>query len=153
MSLRAYVRRRTGVPLGHRASLRNMLHRAFGASSFAGFWRYWNPIWSYHLSRYVDRPARGLLPASLATLLTFAVSGMIHDAVIMALRGEFALFFTPWFVCVALSAIAGEALGWRFGGLPWAGRATLQILNLAFMLALSVAATHWLGQQLGRDLY
>ncbi len=38
------VRRPSGVPLGARGSLRNMLVRSLGAGSFAEFWRYWNPM-------------------------------------------------------------------------------------------------------------
>lgn len=44
-TLSEYVERRNGVPLGARGSLANMLRRSLGARSFAGFWRYWSPIW------------------------------------------------------------------------------------------------------------
>jgi hypothetical protein len=56
LTLSQYVHRRNGVPLGDAKSLPNMLHRSFGAASFAAFWQYWNPIWGYGLGKYVYTP-------------------------------------------------------------------------------------------------
>jgi hypothetical protein len=52
VTLAAYVRRRTGLPLGEAGSLRAMLRGAFGAPTLAGFWRHWNPIFGYGLGIY-----------------------------------------------------------------------------------------------------
>ncbi|PZU50240.1 MAG: acyltransferase [Sphingomonas sp.] len=127
-----------------------MLQRSLGASSFAGFWRHWNPIWSYGLSRYIFRPLGRLLPLPLALVATFLVSGLIHDAVIMVMRGGPALLFTPWFLLMALILLLGEAAGWNFGGLRWPVRAAIMLgyLGSTFALALSVdrAMAAWLQQ-------
>lgn len=139
LTLRQYVRHRNGVPLGHRDSMRNMLARAFGAGTLAGFWRHWNPIWSYGLGRFVNAPLSLVLPSWLAMLATFAVSGLIHDAVIMALRGEPVLLFTPWFTLVACGAVAGSHLGWNFAHLPFAGRAAIHAIWLAAALLAAFA--------------
>jgi hypothetical protein len=56
-----------------------MLHRSLGAATFAGFWRYWNPIWGYYRSRYVNVPLRTIMLAAPAAIATFAASGAIHD--------------------------------------------------------------------------
>lgn len=40
LTLAQHVALRNGVPLGDGTSLRNMLHRSFGAASYAGFWQY-----------------------------------------------------------------------------------------------------------------
>ena len=48
-----YIKKRNGVPLGASNSLRNMLYRSLGAGKFSVFWRYWNPIWSYYLGKYI----------------------------------------------------------------------------------------------------
>ena len=77
LSLAQYVKKRNGVPLGASGSMTNMLSRSFGAASFPIFWHYWNPIWGYYLSRNVMSPLASFLPFSLATFLTFLVSGAL----------------------------------------------------------------------------
>ncbi|MGE0180110.1 MAG: MBOAT family O-acyltransferase [Sphingomonas sp.] len=131
--------------MGGRGSLANMLRRAFGARSFGGFWRHWNPIWGYALARYVFAPLRRLMPAWTALIATFVVSGLIHDAVIMALRREPALLFAPWFLFLALGVVIGDRFGLTFGGLPWLGRAAAIVAYAALALALSLAVTFRVG--------
>jgi hypothetical protein len=79
-----------------------MLRRSFGARSLQQFWQYWNPIWGYYLGRYIYRPLARSLPPALARLLTFLVSGAIHDVAgtVLTLRPLF--FFTPWFTLIAV---------------------------------------------------
>lgn len=79
LTLWQYVRLRNGVPPGDAKSLRNMLHRALGAASFAGFWQHWNPIWGYGLGKFVYSPLRRTSPPAAAFIMTFIVSGAIHD--------------------------------------------------------------------------
>lgn len=86
VTLAEYVEQRNGVPLGDSNSLQNMLRRSFGASSFAGFWQYWNPIWGYGLGKYVYSPLQRVLPMAIALITTFVISGALHDLVTMALR-------------------------------------------------------------------
>jgi hypothetical protein len=107
-----YVRRRNGVPLGDSRSLRNMLIRSFGAGSFGQFWQYWNPIFGYGLGKYVFSPLQRFLPSAVALVMTFIVSGGIHDLVTMAIRRSTAFLFTPWFFLlgVALTFIVGQWL-------------------------------------------
>jgi len=72
-----------------------MIHRSLGAGTLALFWRYWNPVWGYYLSRYIYSPALKWLPSALALIVTFAVSGALHDFVISLIRKEFTLIFVP----------------------------------------------------------
>ena len=97
LSLSQYVKKRNGVPLGASHSMRNMLSRSFGAKSFPIFWQYWNPIWSYYLSRNVMRPLASFLPISLSILITFLVSGALHDLAVSVIKWNIIVFFTPWF--------------------------------------------------------
>lgn len=126
-SLRTWVLRRSGVPLGAPGSLRNMLARSLGAASFAGFWRHWNPVWGYALATRVYRPARRRLPRAGAVLLTFAASGLAHDLVIIAVRRSFALVFTPWFLLVSLGVLVGERAKMDLSRWPWAARAAAHV--------------------------
>ena len=131
LTLAAYVRRRNGVPLGASGSLPNMLRRSLGAGSFAGFWRFWNPIWGYYLGRYVNAPLARVLPAPAALVATFAVSGALHDlAISIAKLGVFC-FFTPWFVLLGSLVVITEALRIRWGSAPWMLRALANLVCVA----------------------
>ncbi len=138
VTLAEYVHRRNGVPLGSAGSLRNMLARSFGASSFANFWRYWNPIFGYALARYVHSALQRLLPPALAVVATFAVCGAVHDLVTTLVRGSPAVVFTPWFVCLAVGALAGSAGRMNLEKLPWSFRAAINSGYLLVCLAASL---------------
>ncbi|GAB3346642.1 acyltransferase [Marilutibacter aestuarii] len=145
LTLSTYIRRRNGLPAGARGSLRNMLHRAFGASSFAGFWRHWNPVFGYGLGRFVHRPLLRRVPAPVALLATFVACGALHDLVTMAARGAPAFLFTPWFLCLGTGVLLGEAAGMDLSGRPWAIRAAVHAAYLSACLAITLWGRHVLG--------
>lgn len=124
-SLSAYVKKRTGVPLGHNKSLPNMLSRSLGASSFPLFWRYWNPIWSYYLSRCITRPVNKHFPMWFAIFTTFLVSGALHDIAVSVIKWKFVAFFTPWFGLMGILVIACQMLNINYRSLPWVVRALI----------------------------
>lgn len=68
--------------------------------SLAQFWRYWNLLWGYYLSRFVMRPASRLLPIWLATIVTFLVSGALHDIAVSLIKWKVVVFMTHflWFL-------------------------------------------------------
>lgn len=137
MKLSEYIARRNGVPAGHSSSLKNMLLRSFGAASFAGFWRYWNPIWSYYLGRYIYKPLKKQVPRAAALVLTFAFCGFLHDVVIMLIRKDFALLFTPWFVLMAACIVLSEALRIRYTNYPFPIRALINTISIGLCFALA----------------
>jgi len=145
LTLAGYIRRRNGVPAGARGGLRNMLARSFGAQSFAGFWRYWNPVFGYIFGRYVYQPARRVLPRAFALIVTFLVCGVVHDLVTMAVRGAPAFLFTPWFFFLGLGVVVSEALGWHTGALSRGGRTAINAAYLVAALALAPGARHVIG--------
>ena len=130
ISLAAYVKKRNGIALGGAGSLRNMLHRSLGAGSFVIFWRYWNPIWGYYLSRNIMKPFCRLYPHWLAVILTFAVSGGIHDVAVSIIRWETTFFLAPWFVLMSLVVLATKKFNLSYARFNWFVRATL---NLSFI--------------------
>lgn len=142
LSLTTYIRWRTGLPLGAKGSLSAMLKRAFGATSLAGFWRYWNPIFGYGLARYIEAPLRGIVPRWLALMLTFIVCGAIHDAVTMLVRGSGASLFTLWFGIISLGIVVSEQIKLNFNNLTWRWRAVwhLSFLGLCLLLTLTIQA-------------
>ena len=112
LTLSQYIHRRNGVPLGDAKSLPNMLHRSFGAASFAAFWQYWNPIWGYGLGKYVYTPWRRILPPAVAFIVTFTISGSIHDLATTVVSRSFAFLFTPWFFLSGMGLCWAGHWGW-----------------------------------------
>jgi len=112
-----------------------MLKRSLGASSFAGFWRAWNPLFSYYLSRWCYRPLARRLPRPVAVVSTFAVSGAIHDlAASLALLRVF-LFFTPVFAALGVWVVLEEALDLNVAWAPVWLRALIHTGIIAGTLA------------------
>lgn len=137
-SLTEYVERRNGTPLGGAGSLVAMLHRSLGADSFAGFWRNWNPVWSYYLSRFVNAPARRFLPGWAALLVTFGASGAIHDAAVALFTRSFTSFFTTWFVVLGLVVLGTSRIGLEYRSHPWAVRAAVNLGIIAACLGTTL---------------
>lgn len=136
-SLTDYVRQRNGVPLGGRGSMSNMLMRSFGATSFAGFWQYWNPIFSYYLHRYIFSPLRHITPRWIALVLTFLFCGALHDGVTFIVRGSTAFLFTTMFLFFAVGILIGKVARLDTSKLPWLVRVIINFFYLATCIALA----------------
>ena len=136
LTLSQYVRRRNGVPLGGSGSMRNMLYRSLGAATFAGFWRYWNPVWGYYLGRYVYSPLLKRLPRSGSVVMTFVMSGALHDAVASALLGRVIFTLTPWFFVMGMAVVIGQANGFNYSRFGWPVRALINTSQVALSYAL-----------------
>jgi len=143
LSLADYVKRRNGVALGAAGSMRNMLRRAFTANTFAGFWRYWNPIWGYYLAKYVMKPLSGVLPQWLATLLTCLVSGLLHDLAVALVRGQLGWLFSCWFLMMGLLVVTSSALKWSLAPQHPLQRVCCHLMSLgiSFYLARWLSST------------
>jgi len=142
LTLSEYVKRRNGVPLGAPGSLQNMLVRSLGAGTFAKFWQYWNPIWGYALGRYVYAPLNQFLPASISLILTFAISGVIHDFVTMLVRREPAFLFTPWFASMGLIVVIGQYLQIDYSEKPFPIRVAINLSLIITCLMLTLGLQH-----------
>ncbi len=140
LTLAQYVRHRNGLPLGASGSLQNMLYRSFGAGSFTKFWQYWNPIWGYALGRYIYAPLQQFLPSMLALILTFTISGAIHDFVTMLVRRSAAFFFTPWFLLMGIVVIIQQVLHIDYSKHTWIIRAMINLIHVLACLGLTILA-------------
>jgi hypothetical protein len=140
LNLSDYVKRRNGVPLGHRDSLRHMLNRSLGAGKFSIFWKYWNPILGYYLGKYIFKPLKFIFPPALSLIFTFIICGFIHDLAIMLLKWKFTILLTPWFLCMGLSVVLGDYAKIDYAKFPWMGRAAINILVISscFLIAYQV---------------
>lgn len=135
-----YQRRRLGPATSEWQRIASMLRRSLSAPTFGEFWRYWNPLFSYYLYYRCYRPLVRHLPRAPAVVLTFAVSGAVHDFFAsLAMRDAF-IFCTPVFAVFGLYVVAEEGLGFRLVAAPtW--------LRSAYHLAL-IIGTVWIGQRL-----
>lgn len=116
-----------------------MLYRSFGAHSFYVFWRYWNPVWGYYLSRNIMKPAAEILPLWLAILVTFIVSGALHDIAVTVVKWRLTFFFTPWFLLMGVMVVASQQLNISYPDYRWGIRALINLLIIAGSLMLAVA--------------
>ena len=130
ISLSQYVKKRSGLPLGASGSMTNMLKRSLGADSFENFWRYWNPIWGYYLSRYIMKPLCQWMPIWLATILTFAVSGALHDLAVVILKWKTIFFFTPWFALMGLAVVITKGFNLQYANSPWFIKAFFNVMTI-----------------------
>ncbi len=138
ITLAQYVRRRNGVPAGASGSLRNMLRRSLGAGTFAGFWRYWNPVFGYYLSRYVYSPLQRALPSALALISTFVICGTLHDLVATAVRESPVFLFTPWFLLLGVGVVLGQIFRVDVSKYSWSIRASVNLAYTGICLALAL---------------
>lgn len=138
LTLAQYVHHRNGVPLGASGSLQNMLYRSFGAGSFKTFWQYWNPIWGYALGRFIYAPSQRFLPSALALILTFTISGALHDLATTLVRQSEAFFFTPWFFLMGLAIIVEQAFKINHSKFQWKVRASINFTYILACLGLTI---------------
>lgn len=74
----------------------------------------------------------------MALLLTFIVSGGIHDGVTMAVRRPGAFLFTPWFFLLGVGVIVGHSLGMDFSEWPFWLRVGTQLTYVSVCLAMAL---------------
>lgn len=132
-----YIEKRNGVPLGASHSMRNMLYRSLGAGDFSTFWKYWNPIFSYYLGKYIFKPLKRLLPTEVSLILTFIFCGILHDTVTILVSWKFTLFFTLWFLLMGICVVISNYFKISYSRYHWIFRAFVNILiiGICFILA------------------
>ncbi len=140
MTLQEYVKKRNGVPMSSSNSLRNNLYRSLGAKSFSLFWNYWNPIFGYYLGAKIYKPLKRIFPSAISLIATFLFCGMIHDLVTTIVRGKLSLFFSIWFLIMAIFVLISKFVKQDFSDKKWLFRATSNVLVLFF----SFGVTNWI---------
>jgi hypothetical protein len=118
MTRTEYIRRKTGNRSTEWKRIVYMTRQSFTAPTFRAFWQNWNPLWSYYLTFRVYAPLRKQLPEWLALLLTFAISGFLHDVAAMIVLGRPYFLFTLLFSIFGLCVLAEALLGISFRKKP-----------------------------------
>jgi hypothetical protein len=137
ITLLEYIKYRNELPLGTKGSLTNMLRLSFGAATFKQFWQYWNPIWGYYLSKYIYQTFKRKLPSSLALILTFLVSGFIHDLAVFLIKGRFSLLLTLMFLWFSLGVVLGQYFNLNYSKFPWSIRALINFSYISICVLLT----------------
>ncbi len=88
-------------------------------------------------------PLKRVAPPYVALVLTFIVTGVIHDLVTMAARRDLAFLFTPWFLFLGIGVVLSKATDMDIGSWPWVLRAATHTayLGVCLLLAFLVFAT------------
>ena len=123
--------------MGANNSLKNMIARSLGAGKFSIFWKYWNPIWSYYLGKYIFKPLKIIFPPALSVILSFAFSGFLHDLIIMLLRWNFELLLTPCFLLMGFCVVLGDYAKIDYSKFTWIIRAFINILIILSCLLIA----------------
>ncbi len=131
MRLSQYILKRNGVPLGHRSSLRNNLHRSLSAGTNTEFWRHWNPIWGYYLWKGVYVPAQPWVSKSISLLISFAVSGALHDLAIGLATGNWQVFFSIWFLFMGFFLLLSRKWDVTYSQFPFLIRMGINLVSLS----------------------
>ncbi len=95
-----------------------MCRQSFTSTTFAGFWRSWNPLFSYYLLYFCYAPLRKRVPRPLAQIAPFALSGSVHDLAATVARGEPYLVFTLSFIFFGLWTVVERGIGLRVTVFP-----------------------------------
>ena len=102
MKLKKYLDFKFGNHTDSLSCILYMLSASFFATSYRQFWQNWNPLWSYFLLYYVYKPSRKYCPQPAALVLTFIISGLLHDCVAMLLTGRLSILMTLSFFLASL---------------------------------------------------
>ncbi len=118
MKLKKYLTYKFGNYTGSFDGILYMLKQSFLAPTFREFWQNWNPLWSYYLIYYVYKPFNKLFTKSLSILLTFVISGFLHDCVAMILMQKYSYKMTLFFFLLAIFVLVEKALNFNITKLP-----------------------------------
>jgi len=132
-------------PQGGTTAWFNFFIKPLGASSFAGFWRAWNPVYGYFLYYYSYRPLAVFLPRAAAMLFTFVVCGFVlHDLPAWALTTRvLPPGATIVFILFGLGAVLGEAFHMDLSRYPLLARAGFNIVYLAGCSGAMLLIVQW----------
>ena len=141
MTLSEYVLKRNGIPLGAKGSLLKNLENSFGAENNVLFWKYWNPIWGFYLSKYIYLPLNRYLPKSISSIVTFGASGALHDLAIGLLGLGWQNFLTIWFVMMGVFMNISKSLDISYSKFGFFIRAVINISSITICLFLAILFT------------
>lgn len=143
LNLSDYIKLRLGQSTQQQAV--NFLKLPFGATSFAKFWWYWNPLYGYYLYYYCYKPLVRHLPRSIVIITTFIFSGAVHDLPFVILSAFTtkrlpSFTITLMFLFLGINVVVTEKWNVTFKEIPVIFRWFIHLLNIfcCWRLALHV---------------
>lgn len=118
------------------------MRNPIAAATPAEFWRCWNRPAQQFLKHYVFTPAGGLRRAMLATLVTFGVSGLLHEYVFGIAAGRiqgYQLLFFSLQGCTVVATMRARPSG-RISSLLWVTATLVFNLSTSMLFFKSVDA-------------
>jgi hypothetical protein len=70
-------------------------------------------------------------------IMTFAVSGALHDLAVTIIKWKLTFFFTPWFSLMGFIVLATKKFGISYREHHWLIRASINIALVAVCLVLA----------------
>lgn len=144
MTLGEYVKKRNGVPIGHRHSLKNNLYRSLGAKNFSSFWNFWNPIFGYYLGKKIFKPAKRFFSPALSIIITFICCGLIHDVVTILFRGQTSFLFSYWFLLMGVAVIISNYFNQNLAQHRW----IIRYISNLFIILICLCFAYFLSRSL-----
>jgi hypothetical protein len=145
LTLAQYLRFRLGTT-GGRTAWFNFFIKPFGASSFAQFWRLWNPVYGYYLYYYSYRPLSRVVPRPLAVLATFVLCGFVlHDLPAwVSTRKVLPPGATIAFGLFGLVAVLSDRFHMNLSSWPVQARAAINVIYLVGCMGAMLLIVRWL---------
>jgi len=103
-----------------------------------------HPIWGYVLGRYAYEPLNQFLPSSISLILTFAISGAIHDLATMLVRGAPAFLFTPWFFLMSIVVVFGRLPKLDYSKQAFQVRVAINVTSILVCLMIAIGVNQLL---------
>ena len=94
-------------------------------------------MWSYYLGRFIYAPLKRWLPSTISLVITFVVSGALHDAVVSVVTGRTVFILTPWFFLMGVGVAVSQALRTDYSNFAWPIRAFINITFIGVSWALA----------------
>lgn len=131
---------------GGRTAWFNFFIRPFAASSFAEFWRQWNPVYGYYLTYYLYRPLARTMPREVAAFITFVTCGLLlHDIPAWVVtRRVWPPGATIAFTFFGASSVASQRLHMDMSRLPERTRVTVNAAYVASGIAVMLITVRFL---------
>jgi len=93
------------------------------------------------------RPTSNILPLPLAVVVTFVVSGALHDLAVLLLTGDNILICTPWFFVMGIAVVLSKSFKIELSKYSFITRATANTSFIVFSYLLSQKLLTLIGLQ------
>ncbi len=128
MTLSEYVLKRNGMPLGSQGSLFKYLEKLILVLKECAVWKY-GTSFRFYLSKNIYLPLNRHLSKSMSSIVTFGVSGALHDLAIGFVGRDGKNFLMIWFDLGFYEHLKISEI--RYGSFSFFSKAIINISSIA----------------------